>query len=821
MEHPTASLPQDSPAYNFLKLAYGHDAPGWLTAFIGSTQYTQWFRAHNLEAVAAYVLKRARDCDVYLGVGLRGERLHKGRGEAKDVIALPGLYADIDIKHPVHKAGNLPETIEQARLILDTIPLPASLIIDSGHGLQAWWLFRELWIFATAEERQAAAHLNQRLQATLRAGAQLHDWHLDGTADLARVLRVPGTTNHKDPANPVPVTILEAHPDTCYNLSDFESYLLELEDSTHSATYELIPDDVPLIHVATLKLHRWLKYLIKTGEHPDDPHRYSDRSTPEWAALQALIQAGCDDLTIAGVMLNPKHAISEKPREKGRRWLEQEIARARAKARTKDHSSSDQETEAKEASSSKEEAQAPPPNTPPEQEETSSSLRDEFHMTDLGNARRLVAKYGRDLHYCYPWNCWLIWDGKRWAKDSTGRIYRLAKQTVADMYAAASTLKDDEERKALVKHALRSEAEARINAMIALAQSEEGIPVLPEQLDKNSWALNALNGIIDLQTGRMRSHRREDLITKLAPVDYDPNAICPTWDAFLDRIMKGNKELITFLKRAVGYSTTGDASERVIFIKYGMGQNGKSTFTEMIAEMLGDYAQRTPAETLLLKRDSTIPNDVAQLPGVRFAHASETEEGRRLAEAFIKDLTGRDTISARFMRGEWFQFRPVCKVWLRTNHRPVIRGSDPAIWDRIRLIPFEVRIPDQEIDRQLPTKLQKELPGILAWAVQGCLSWLINGLGTPEKVKTATADYQAEMDVLADYLAESCTIATYAQMESTALYNDYVHWCEKNSETPLKRREFARRLQERGFEHERSTTTGRWTWKGIDLRARD
>jgi putative DNA primase/helicase len=260
--------------------------------------------------------------------------------------------------------------------------------------------------------------------------------------------------------------------------------------------------------------------------------------------------------------------------------------------------------------------------------------------------------------------------------------------------------------------------------------------------------------------------------------------------------------------------------ERALFICYGLGRNGKSTFLEIIAELLGDYAMRTPTRTLMEKHNpDTIPNDVAALRGMRFVHASESGEGKRLDEEFIKDATGRDTLSARFMHAEWFNFRPVFKLWLRTNHKPVIRGTDPAMWDRPRLIPFNARFTGKDDDKTLPEQLRRELPGILRWAVKGCLSWQINGLVTPAAVQQATDEYRQEMDVIGDFLADCCVSLSGASVTSKALLSAYTHWCDVTGEKPLSSsKALAARLQERGYTPEKGTHGVR-LWRGIGLTA--
>jgi putative DNA primase/helicase len=354
-----------------------------------------------------------------------------------------------------------------------------------------------------------------------------------------------------------------------------------------------------------------------------------------------------------------------------------------------------------------------------------------------------------------------------------------------------------------------------MNAMLSSASSERGVPVLPKDLDADPYLFNCLNGTLDLRTGRLREHTREDLITKLSPVEYDPEAKCPTFDAFINRIMAGREKLIAFLQCAFGYALTGDVSERALFILYGCGANGKSVLVETLHAILGDYAMRTPTETLMVKQKGAIPNDVARLKGARFVTANESEEGQRLAESLIKDLTGGDTISARFMRAEFFDFKPECKVWLRTNHKPVIRGTDKAIWDRVKLIPFDVRIPDAEQDKHLMAKLAAEAPGILAWMVEGCLAWQRAGLGIPEEVKKATDSYRAEMDVIQSFIDDRCYLSETAEVKAGDLHAQYLYWSERNGERPMSKRAFGLRLEEKGFTPTRSSHSR--GWRGVGL----
>jgi len=440
----------------------------------------------------------------------------------------------------------------------------------------------------------------------------------------------------------------------------------------------------------------------------------------------------------------------------------------------------------------------------------------DIHLTDdIGNANRLVSHHGQDLRYCYPWGKWLVWDGKHWMEDITGEIYRRAKDTVNRIYLEAAIAGNEKDAKEIARHAMRSGHATRLRAMIELAQPE--VPVVPEELDSNPWLLNVQNGTLDLRTGELREHRREDLITKLAPVRYDPAAKCPWWESFLGRIMDGNEALTRFLQRTVGYALTGSIREQVAFMMYGTGANGKTTLLDVILALMGNYAQQSDFTTFLKRHSDGPRNDLARLVGARFVSATEVESGRRLDEVVVKQVTGGDKIAARFLHQEFFEFVPQFKLFLASNHKPVIYGTDHAIWRRIKLIPFTLTIPEDERDKDLPAKLKQELPGILTWAVRGCLAWQKDGLGIPEEVKTATGEYREEMDVLAEFLDEYCILDPDSEVATKDLYQAYGTWCEGNGEKPLRKNTFGMRLAERGLEKTRIGSRSSRGWKGLRL----
>ena len=438
----------------------------------------------------------------------------------------------------------------------------------------------------------------------------------------------------------------------------------------------------------------------------------------------------------------------------------------------------------------------------------------DFHLTDLGNAKRFVARHGDDLRYCHPWNRWLVFDGQPWRDDDTAEAERRLKETLEDLEQEAFGLADGGERRKLLQFVWASERAARIRGALELARSEPRIPVRPDELDGDPLLFNVENGTIQLDAGELSPHRREDLVTKLARVVFDPDATAPTWEAFLERVQP-DEATRSFLQRAVGYSMAAETGEQVLLILWGSGANGKTTFVEAIRSLLGDYGQQAPTETFLDRREG-IPNDVARLRGARFVAATEISEGRRLNEALVKRMTGGDTLVARFMRAEFFEFKPTFTLWLVTNHRPEIRGTDEAIWRRIRLIPWEVTIAPDERDHDLPDKLRRELPGILNWALAGFAQWRDTGLNPPDRVLTATSDYRADSDVIGRFVEECCETVAGATVGKGELYTRFEYWAGKYGEEKLTQTAFGTRMKERGFTDGRTGTKGRY-WAGLRI----
>jgi len=444
-----------------------------------------------------------------------------------------------------------------------------------------------------------------------------------------------------------------------------------------------------------------------------------------------------------------------------------------------------------------------------------------FNSTDAGNMERLVYHYGSYFRYCLQ-RGWYAWTGKRWAADAMGTIYR-ASLNIARLSGkqADQLASNEDEAEALKKWALKSESRTQLSNMVFLAQSANGIAVRMSEFDTDRWLFNCDNGTLDLQTSELRPHSQADMLTNISPAKFDPNAACPLWEGFLHDIMAGNREMIDFLQRAAGYSLTGITTEHCLFMLWGSGRNGKSTFLEALKYVLGTYGTTAAMSTFMESQHDGIPNDLAALAGARFVTATESKESKRLDEAKLKQVTGGDTITARFLHKEFFEYRPQYKIWLATNHRPAIMGTDEGIWRRLRLVPFTVYIPDEKKDEKLPAKLQAESAGILAWALRGLEEYREHGLMEPEGVIEATAEYREAEDWLTRFLDEHTERKDGGYVQARKLYSQYCDWAKETKEQVRSERRFAEALQEKGFVPTKKTRRGKEQgrfYDGLELR---
>lgn len=395
--------------------------------------------------------------------------------------------------------------------------------------------------------------------------------------------------------------------------------------------------------------------------------------------------------------------------------------------------------------------------------------------TDAGNGEHFARLYADRVRFDHRRQRRLLWREHWWAEDDMAAVRCLAKDAAHDRYREAEAIADLAERTSEARFAIASENRQRIDAMLLAARSEPPIADAGDHWDADPWLVGVANGVVDLRTGTLRPGDPADQITHRTPIVFDPAATAPRWERFLGEVFDGDAELIAFIARAVGYSLTGSTREQCLFTCYGVGANGKSTFLNVIRRLAGDYGANTPFSTFELTSRSAIPNDVAALAGRRLVTASETSESARLNEARLKALTGGDEVTARFLHGEFFSYRPIAKFWLAVNHKPRVTDDSHGWWRRVRLIPFN-RAFEADGDPDLAGKLEAELPGIFAWAVRGALAWQAEGLRSPAAVVAATEEYRLESDPLVDFLEQRCVELADAELPSTAAHRAYKTW---------------------------------------------
>ncbi len=773
--------------------------------------------------------------DVYFGVhpvtaipptNAAGERKPPAevRSQAAYIAAVNCLFAEFDAKDFDGGKPAILAHLEDLWKSEDAIPYP-SVIVDSGGGYHCYWLL-EHTVTVTDENRA-------QLDALQKAWVDLVGSD-GGAKDLARVLRVPGTVNRKPEYGPhfPTVTFHEANFRRVYDLALFEAL-------TAHHSYEPTPEPAQ-----SAPAHRTGYTMLDNLEGA----ARNLRRLATWRVddYKAWIDVGMalSELGGAGLQLWEEFSARSckyQPGECAAKWKTFKPGGGLTLASLRHWADAD--SGAPTPAPVYTNGHTPPavngahhvdesakPGTPAEAQDAGPE-----QLTDTGNARRFARQHGHNLRYVATYGKWLVWDGQRWTLDETGQVMRWAKETAMSFYAdaarfnelaaaalakaQAAALEDDPaigetanaELKRLqklaashAKHALICQGRARLEAMVKLAESEPPIPARAGDFDQAPWLLNCTNGTLDLRTFKLHAHRRGDMLTQLCPTPYEPGAQCPTWLAHLERIFDGDAELTSYFHRYAGYCLTGDVSEQTLLIPHGSGANGKSVTVRAVLDVMGpDYAGQAAPDLLVMSRDRH-PTELADLRGKRLIASIEVDDGRRMAEGLVKQLTGGDFVKARRMREDFFQFEPTAKLFLVTNHKPEVRGTDHAIWRRIRLLPFEVTIPAKERDKKLQAKLQAEAAGILAWLVRGCLAWQREGLEPPQKVMAATQEYQAENDTIGAFLEECTAKHEGARVKANTLFQAYEAWCDQWGEKArLNGKRFGQAIAERGFVKER------------------
>jgi len=450
-------------------------------------------------------------------------------------------------------------------------------------------------------------------------------------------------------------------------------------------------------------------------------------------------------------------------------------------------------------------------------------LLTQFRWNEVGIAELYAHLFKTKIRYSSDEAVWHVWKDGVWAVDTDNScVHRLAEQMLNLMQCYIDNFDADDPAQAKMQRIYQTKfdqicKQSYLTNVIQRVGRRVDVQAPSIAFDAPEHLLNVRNGTINLRTGKLQTPDRADLLEHKVDVAFDPNATCPRWEQFLHEVFEGDVERIAFMQRAVGYTLTAATTEQCMFILHGFGCNGKSTFTDILSQLVGSLATSVRINVLELMQTGggDGPTDsLANMKGRRLVLSSETSSGKRLDEALIKDITGCDTISARRLHSKGFTFKPKMKVWMACNHKPTIAGNDKGIWRRVRLVPFNVSFEDRK-DYALTAKLTAELPGIMAWAVRGAVQWHATGLGSCEAVDRETAEYRAENDIIGQFLEDSATVGDGLTEDNSRLYGVYASWCVSNGNKQFSHRAFTQRMRERGFNQSR-TNKGRY-WEGLRL----
>ena len=440
-----------------------------------------------------------------------------------------------------------------------------------------------------------------------------------------------------------------------------------------------------------------------------------------------------------------------------------------------------------------------------------------YSYDDTGNAARFTDAYGETVRYSYVRKNWYFYNEKTWEIDQEGKVKNLVDEILKKMKKepvfVADGMDEEDAQKALIKHIKYSRGSNGKTNM--LKESQHLVPIQPDEFDKDKHLLNAQNGYVDLKTGTLHNHDKQKYFSKISSIEYTDKIDCPLWDDFLMQIFDGNRPLINYIQRAVGYSLSGSTEEQVMFILYGNGRNGKSVFLDIITEMLGNYTTNIQPQTLMVKPLSGSANsDIARLQGARLVTTTEPNDGMRFDEGLVKQVTGGDTVTARFLYGDEFDYEPEFKLWMATNHKPIIRGTDDGIWRRMVIIPFTVQIPEHKVDKNLKYKLRRELTAILNWAVEGYQEWQRIGLDEPNIIKQQRGEYREEMYPVETFINDRCIKGPGESIQAAPLYQAYREWASQNGQYMMNSTKFGKEL---GNKFEKKKTNGVMKYQGISL----
>lgn len=426
---------------------------------------------------------------------------------------------------------------------------------------------------------------------------------------------------------------------------------------------------------------------------------------------------------------------------------------------------------------------------------------------DTGNADRFIDRYGHLYKHSYITNKFYIYDGQKWKVDDRGAIRKLIDEMIESIknekVLHSEDVTEEEARETFQKYYKKTRGtQSKKNIMNELMHRKT---VTPDEFDKDDMLLNVANGYIDLTSRELYKHDINRMFSQIANTDYSEKMQPAVWLDFLNDIFAGDKAVIRYIQKALGYSLTGSTREQVMFILFGKGRNGKSIFVETISEILGDYSNNMQAKSLMVKKNDNVNTDIARLSKARFVTSSEPNEGFRFDEGLIKQITGGDKVTARFLYAEEFEYTPKFKIWVSTNHKPIIRGTDDGIWRRLVLIPFDVQIPEEKVDKDLKYKLLREAPAILNWMAEGAYMWMREGLELPEKLKASSKAYRTEMDVIEQFIEDECKRVDDGRVKANELYSVYKNWANENNAYKMSNKDFGQKMKEK-FKSKRMNT---------------
>lgn len=774
---------------------------------------------------------------------LRGPLAPGQRGGEADSLAFPGLACDIDIAGPGHKTAQaLPPDEDAARAIVKESGLPEpTLWVHSGGGMYPWWLLTAPHTIDSPDDLTDLQRLSQQWEAVIAAAAARLGWHFGvGVRDLARVLRIPGTINRKAGlARPCTVASI-ADPPRRYTLA-------ELRDALADATAALPePEQAPAPRHLTpvpagdgaispgddyenrvdwadiLTPHGW-RYVrsrgaerhwqrpgktgpeisATTGREADRDRLFVFTTSTEFEAWKSYTKLGA-------------YAILE---HGGDHKAAAQALKAEGYGRSTPLSGSVEQSRA--IAELVPPSQAPAPGRPTLTVVDGNTARvvtepapaaDRFGPTEDGLARALVAHHGTELRFCPQRGRWLHWNGHQWAWDD-------AEHHREHVRALARQLPDGEGWTTFKKRALSA---AGVTGIARLAQSDRAFVVHLDQLDADPWALNTPAGIVDLRTGQIRPSDPAALCTRSTDCAPDTETDGGRWSQFLADTFGQDEGLISYLQRLVGYSAVGLVGPHVLPFAFGSGGNGKGVFLEALAGVLGDYATTAPVGFLMSQMHAKHETEIARLAGARMVVCSEVNEDDRFDEAKVKQLTGGDTLTARFMNKDHFSFRPTHQLWLMGNSQPAVRSGGRSFWRRLRLIPFEHEVPEEKVQDDLQGLLIRDHgPAMMAWIVAGAVAYHQAGLQEPDSVKAATAEYAHDQNTVARFVEDSCHLGggEHVRLKVSKVREAYEAWCFANGEKPVSAKSLTTNLKKLGVDEGRTNKARLYV--GIALLADD